>query len=236
MEMSKKRKGPLFYLRRVSFIIAIAAFGSVILFSLVEHILEKRNIIEADIAVGYFILQSIAGIVALFVPEQVAKRVKIDIPDFMFLWYNIFVICGIYLGNVWSFYEMIPAWDSILHVDCGILLTILGIMIANHIDKIANMKLKDNPEFIAFFAFCFAIVIGVLWEVFEYAGDAVLHTNMQRYMTFDGVPFVGRMALHDTMKDLIQDVLGALGTSIIYAIIMRKKLKKAQEQDAAVLE
>jgi len=49
----------------------------------------------------------------------------------------------------------------------------------------------------AFFAFCFAMTIGALWEVFEFGMDQMFGMNMQK------------TGLDDTMGDLIVNTLGA---------------------------
>ena len=50
---------------------------------------------------------------------------------------------------------------------------------------------------LALIAFCIAITIGTLWEVFEFAMDQVFGMNMQK------------SGLIDTMWDLIVDIIGA---------------------------
>jgi uncharacterized membrane protein YjdF len=66
-----------------------------------------------------------------------------------------------------------------------------------------------RPGFVAFFAFLFAVAIGALWEIFEFAMDALFGMNMQKPMLGDP------SGLTDTMWDLIVDTLGALVISIL---------------------
>lgn len=47
-------------------------------------------------------------------------------------------------------------------------------------------------------AFCFALAMGALWEIFEFAMDQIFGLNMQK------------SGLVDTMTDLIVDTVGAL--------------------------
>ncbi len=58
-------------------------------------------------------------------------------------------------------------------------------------------KFAAPPIAIVWFAFCFGMTIGVLWEVFEFVIDQIFATNMQK------------SGLVDTMYDLIVDALGA---------------------------
>jgi hypothetical protein len=76
---------------------------------------------------------------------------------------------------------------------------------------------------VAIFAFSFALAIGALWEVYEFSFDGLLGLNMQKFAFADGTLMQGRDALADTMKDLIVDALGALGTSIMGYISIKFK-------------
>ena len=71
-----------------------------------------------------------------------------------------------------------------------------------------------SPLFIAIFTFSFALTLGVLWEIFEFSGDALFHMNMQRWSAPPGTPLLGQEyqgnGLRDTMSDLIVDAIGAL--------------------------
>jgi uncharacterized membrane protein YjdF len=66
-----------------------------------------------------------------------------------------------------------------------------------------------KPGFVAFFAFLFAVGIGVLWEIFEFCMDIFFNMNMQKEMLGDP------SGLTDTMCDLIIDTLGALIIAVL---------------------
>ena len=34
-----------------------------------------------------------------------------------------------------------------------------------------------SPVFVAFFALCFAVFLGVVWEFYEFTADGILHTT-----------------------------------------------------------
>lgn len=86
-----------------------------------------------------------------------------------------------------------------------------------------NKKVTLSPFFIAFFAFCFTLTVGVIWEFYEFTSDGILSTNMQKYKLRDGIEMVGREALEDTMEDLIVDTVGALAASSIGYISIKYK-------------
>jgi hypothetical protein len=60
-----------------------------------------------------------------------------------------------------------------------------------------------KPSFVALFAFMFALGMGAIWEIMEFAIDQTFGTTMQK------------SGLVDTMWDLIVDGLGALTISIL---------------------
>ena len=37
-------------------------------------------------------------------------------------------------------------------------------------------------------------LLGVVWEIYEFTADGILHTNMQKFGLEDGTPFLGRLA------------------------------------------
>jgi hypothetical protein len=55
----------------------------------------------------------------------------------------------------------------------------------------------------------FAVLSGVVWEIYEFTADGLLGTNMQKFMRYGGEVMVGRDALLDTMYDLIIDLVSA---------------------------
>ena len=64
-------------------------------------------------------------------------------------------------------------------------------------------------RFVALFAFLFAVTVGTLWEIFEFAMDQIVGTNMQKPMLGDP------SGLTDTMWDMIVNALGALAISAL---------------------
>ena len=85
----------------------------------------------------------------------------------------------------------------------------LGFSVVRILNNDKQVPVTLSPAFVAFFAFCFAIMIGAFWEIYEFTGDGLFGLNMQKYMLENGTQLVGRAALGDTMKDIIVDVCGA---------------------------
>lgn len=167
------------------------------------------------------LVQCILGVAAIHIPDIIEHRLKRDIPSLMVAMYIIFLYCAIFLGEVRSFYYQIDNWDTFLHTFSGGMLGSLGFSIVAIINKTEKIPVNMSPFFVALFAFCFAVTMGVLWEFYEYTFDGLLGLNMQKFMLEDGVQLVGRAALNDTMMDLFVDALGALIMSTVGYISLK---------------
>ena len=167
------------------------------------------------------LLQSIFGVFALMLPGILKRKANLSIPTVMLIAYAIFLYCAIYLGEVRAFYYRIPHWDTILHVFSGAAIGALGFSIVSLLNKCESITFSLSPIFVALFAFCFALSLGVIWEIYEFAVDYFLGTNMQKYAYECGEALVGQAALLDTMKDLIVDAIGAFTISVIGYISLK---------------
>lgn len=165
----------------------------------------------------YFLmlLQCILGTFAMLLPGFTEKRLKVSIPTNMIFVYSAFLYCAIYLGEVKNFYYRIPNWDMILHTFSGAMIGALGFTVISFLNKTEKVPVYLTPVFVAFFSFCFAVTVGVVWEFYEYAADGLLGTNMQKFRAENGTLFVGHYALSDTMADLLVDCIGAFAMSVI---------------------
>lgn len=168
-------------------------------------------------------IQCLLGIFAMFLPGIIEKKIKIEIPSTMLVLYTLFLYCAIYLGEVKNFYYTIPYWDTILHTCSGAMLGALGFSFVSLLNRQHQIPVQLTPVFVSLFAFCFAITLGVFWEVYEFTFDGILGLNMQKFALETGELLVGRSALTDTMKDLIVDSIGAFVMSLIGYISLKYK-------------
>ena len=118
---------------------------------------------------------------------------------------------SLFLGEIKSYYTLFWWWDIILHIGSGIAFGFIGFLILYVLYK--GDKIKAKPSTIAIFSFSFGLAIGALWEIFEFAIDNILRTNLQK------------SGLVDTMWDLIVDGFGALIASIIGYFYIKKEKK-----------
>ncbi|MDP4132999.1 MAG: hypothetical protein Q8882_03200 [Bacillota bacterium] len=175
------------------------------------------------------------GFVLTFIPkavENITKR-KIRFSATMECAIIIFIFAAQILGEIGSFYERFPWWDTMLHASSGVMLALIGFMIVTALNEYDRSKVHLSPLFVAMFAFSFALSLGALWEIFEFCADRFLGTDMQKYLPPNGVTALKcenwkyDAGLVDTMCDLIVDAVSALIISLGGFIKLVRKDRKA---------
>jgi hypothetical protein len=145
----------------------------------------------------------VAGIMILILaPAILAPRLHVRIPAEFQLLTVIFVFATLFLGEMLRYYDRYEWWDKALHGGSGLLLGIFGFLLVYVMNESRSVAVQLRPGFVAFFAFLFAVSVGTLWEVFEFAVDELFGQMMQTG------------GLGDTMWDLIFDTGGAALISI----------------------
>jgi len=185
-----------------------------------------RLVIESGKTRGDYLLmlvECLLGILVMFLPSMLEKRLRIAIPGGMYLVFVLFLYAGIYLGEVRSFYYRFANWDTVLHAFSGVMLGALGFSVVSLLNDSEKVAVSLSPLFVALFAFCFAVALGVVWEIYEFGVDGLLGLNMQKFATEGGAPLAGRAALVDTMSDLIVDSLAAFAVSALGYASLRLK-------------
>lgn len=203
----------------------IAPMAFIIYKIIVSPTSNTENIEGLRVKTDYILMltQCILGVVALFLPNIISKKTKILIPSNMYIVYILFLYGAVFLGEVRNYYYKVPNWDTILHTCSGAMLGALGFSFINILNKQERVHVELSPGFVAFFAFEFAITLGVIWEIYEFLADGVLGLNMQKFALENGTELIGRAAVVDTMEDLIVDSIGAFVMSIIGYISLKYK-------------
>lgn len=154
---------------------------------------------------AWLVAAATTGILAVtLLPYLLRRRFRLFVPYELELLAVGFVFASLFLGEVRGYYTHYPWWDAMLHASSGVLLGTFGFLLVHALNESDEVGIALKPGFVAFFAFLFALGAGALWEVFEYAMDALAGTSMQKPM------FGDPSGLTDTMWDLIMDALGAL--------------------------
>jgi uncharacterized membrane protein YjdF len=149
-------------------------------------------------------------------PTVFRHRLPVSIPAEFQVLAILFVFAALFLGEVRSWYERIWWWDIGLHASSGLLLGLVGFLLVYVLNENARVDMQLRPRFVALFAFLFAVTVGAVWEVFEFAMDRLFAADMQKPMLGDP------SGLTDTMWDLIVDMLGAFAISALGWWYMRR--------------
>ncbi len=137
----------------------------------------------------------------------------------------LFILAALYLGEWLNVYDKLWWWDDMLHGLSGVIIGLIGLLAIYFFNARHSMALR--PMFVAVFVFCFAVTIGVVWEVFEFAMDFFFKTAMQQWNMGPQAIVMGKEyqgpGLRDTMSDLILASIGSLIAAIAAYIAYKHK-------------
>jgi len=148
---------------------------------------------------------SLATLQLSLTPVFAARWAEIMVPPSFIAAIVVFIGGTLFLGEVYDFYNRFWWWDLIMHGGSAIGFGLIGFVLVFMMFQ--GDRYAAPPIAVAFFAFCFALAIGAMWEIFEFGMDQIFGLNMQK------------SGLMDTMWDLIMDFIGALigaGTGYAY--------------------
>lgn len=194
-------------------VLFVVAFLETVISSVLEN--DYSGIINAFTAVLGFSLT--------FIPEAVENITKnrVRFGSGMKIAIVLFIFGSELLGEIRSFYEIIPWWDNLLHSVSGVILGLVGFMLVYSLNESEKSSVNLSPVFVSLFAFCFALACGALWEIFEFSGDRLFNMDMQKFRppkgTTELVTDTWRYdaGLIDTMTDIIMDAVSAFAVSVL---------------------
>ena len=195
----------------------------------------------------------ILTLILFMVPQFLDKKLSVTIPVGLETVILIFIFSAEILGEINAFYVKIPIWDSILHTTNGFLMAAVGFALIDLFNRSEKFSIKMSPYFVAFFAFCFSMTVGVLWEFFEFSMDQFFGLDMQKDWIVTAInsvklnPIGANVPIHvdvqsvvingeqwnlggyldigliDTMKDLIVNFIGAVVFSVIGILYLKNR-------------
>ncbi|HET6622812.1 MAG TPA: hypothetical protein VFG56_02660, partial [Candidatus Saccharimonadales bacterium] len=111
----------------------------------------------------------------------------------------LFVLGALVAGEILGAYDKFWWWDDGLHTLAGAILGFIGFVLVYFFN--ARYQMHINPLFVAVFAFSFAVTMGVVWEIFEFTGDALFRTNMQRWADPATAKMIGQTYQGSGLRD-----------------------------------
>ena len=141
-----------------------------------------------------------ATLVLSLAPPVIASRWSLSLPRGYLLATTLFIVCSIFLGEAFDFYERLWWWDIGLHGFSAVGFGLTGFLFVFMLFE--GDRFAAPPSALAFISFCVGMTVGATWEVFEFFMDQVFGMNMQK------------SGLTDTMGDLIVDAVGSAVASL----------------------
>ena len=138
---------------------------------------------------------TVTALVLTVLPAIFSERFKIHLPLSFLAAISLFVFGTLFLGEVFDFYNRYWWWDVLLHGASAVGFGLIGFLFVFYLFQ--GDRYAAPPWALGLIAFCFAISIGALWEIFEFGMDQIFGMNMQK------------SGLVDTMWDLMVDAAGA---------------------------
>ncbi len=131
---------------------------------------------------------------------------------------DLFFALAILVGSLWRVYLLLDGYDKFVHVLFGLTMAIL----AYYLFFNGSEKNKNGIWFVFLFVLSFSMLCGAAWEIFEFTADSIL-ADLDAQVTHG---LVGRLAIYNTMFDLICDLGGALFGSIVTFLLEKRKVTK----------
>ena len=193
----------------------------------------------------YLVPSALVGILLSFATLVVERLIGGRLNAVMYIVCTLYSI-GPMLGDCYRLYYVVDWFDKLLHFLGGVIFALLGYFLFEKISDSARMR-----SMAVIFALCFSITVAGVWEFYEYGMDTLLGIDMQHdtvvteinsynlgrepgergeIVGIETVSINGSelktgyldIGLHDTMKDMIFESVGALGVAI-YIIADRER-------------
>ena len=136
-----------------------------------------RQIILGNLA---NIILCLITLILFMLPSILCRKFKIDFPDTLEIIIYIFIFCSEVLGEIDKLYIHIDHFDTIMHTINGILMSGIALSLINILNNEESINFSLKPIYATFFAFCFSMTTGVVWEVFEFSIDTLMNKDMQK--------------------------------------------------------
>ncbi len=153
----------------------------------------------------------------LVLPPVLARSSRANVPIELELFALLAIVGDMVLGRVLGLYE--TAWfDKLLHAGTSSLIGLAAFLIVYALRFTGRLRTSAIVD--GFVIVLLAIGLGGLWEIAEYAVDALFGAASQGSPVMD--------PLDDTMWDLVADGVGGLAGAVFGTIYMRRSRRSAE--------
>ena len=153
-----------------------------------------------------FAVATIVAIVLSILPSVVERNYSITLPFELDFLITLLIFLHTFFGEWLKFYDRLWIWDKILHLYGTAVVSMLAFMIVYTLHY--TKKIRLTLPLVGLFTITFAMAVGGLWEIGEFAVDKIFNKDTQN-------------GLDNTMWDLINDLIGGTFVAIMGIIYIR---------------
>lgn len=126
----------------------------------------------------------------IYFPCILKYKLKKSFPSKMEILILILIYITIFFETNQSL-KLSDLWFRIIfHLLVSLIIGIIGFSLIYILNKSENKLFNLNPFFMALFAFCFSISIGLSWQIFRYLMDYIFAINIQNFNPSDSLGFL----------------------------------------------
>lgn len=134
------------------------------------------------------------------IPSLVERSYRVTLPFELDLLITLSIFLNTFMGEGMNFYQRVRLYDKVLHIYGSAVVGLLAFVVVYTLNY--TRKVRLSLPFIGFFTITFAIAMGAVWEIMEFAVDSLFGKTTQN-------------GLADTMWDLINDFVGGVITAAV---------------------
>lgn len=140
------------------------------------------------------------GLAISFVPFIITRKFNIKYDTGLVLWLTLAIF--LHAAGTLVFYDNIARWDNITHALSASVVAAAGYTLIRAIDIYVD-EIYIPPKVLFILLLLFVMATGVVWEIIEFISDEVTAA-----LGFQAI--LAQHGIHDTMVDLIFDMVGAI--------------------------
>lgn len=149
----------------------------------------------------------VLALILFLLPPLVERTFHLTLPTTLEVLVFAFVFCAEILGEIECYYMKFAFWDTMLHTVNGFMFAAFGFCLVDIFNRNKRFRFELSPVFLSIVAFCFSMTIGILWEFFEFSGDALLATDMQKDFIIQRISTVTLDATNSNTPVVIRDIV-----------------------------
>ena len=148
-----------------------------IIFGLIRVLLVIAFVFAFMAGGNLIAIVAVLAFILTFWPQILKNLFGVEMPAGFEVILLLFLYGLFLMGKIQGFHLQIPFWSVLFNVAGSVALGFVGLAVMYTLYK--GDKINASPFVIAFFSFCFAVAMGVVWELFEFFLDGAFGFGLQ---------------------------------------------------------